>query len=413
MDGFVRRFFALIFTTYVGDGFMRGLALEGGGARGAYHIGVVKALYDAGYEFDGFVGTSIGAINAAILASGDFDKAMEVWAKISIEQLFDEEDQSILQLVDRNALKKNPNLLSAGGRKAIEKILGYKGINTKKMKLFLRQYINEDKIRKSGKDFGLATISLSKRKAQELMKEDIPDGQLFDFIMASAAHPFFSETTIDESVYLDGFFHNNCPYNLLIDKGYEEVIIVRTKAFGVFRKTDNPKVKMISPNDNLGSTLLFSPENSTTQLTLGYYDGLRYTQNLLGKEYYIKSSSESNFNTRLLTLDDELIMKVGEMLKLPDMPAKRMLFERIIPTLGDYLKLDKNFTYADFIIALLEHEAKGKRVERFHVYDYDKFCFMIANAPEAIKETNVFSELFSGQKEKAIKMLHGCFTVLN
>ena len=34
---------------------MRGLALEGGGAKGAYHLGALKALYEAGYAFDGVV----------------------------------------------------------------------------------------------------------------------------------------------------------------------------------------------------------------------------------------------------------------------------------------------------------------------------------------------------------------------
>ena len=63
---------------------MRGLALEGGGAKGAYHIGVMKALTEKSYVFDGFVGTSIGAINAAMLAQSDFDAALDLWMSISI-----------------------------------------------------------------------------------------------------------------------------------------------------------------------------------------------------------------------------------------------------------------------------------------------------------------------------------------
>jgi len=229
--------------------------------------------------------------------------------------------------------------------------------------------------------------------------------------------PIFSESIIDEKLYLDGAFYNNCPYNLLIDKNYDEVIIIRTKSFGIFRKPDNPKVKIISPSDNLGSTMLFSPENSSTQLKLGYYDGLRYARNLHGKEYYIEQSNESNFYNRLHALDNELILRVGELLKISQMPAKRMLFEKIIPILGEYIRLDKNFTHADFVIAILEHEAKEKRIERFHVYDYAQFCFVIANTPDVVKETKTLSELlveqWSGNKERAIKLLHGCFTALN
>jgi NTE family protein len=77
---------------------MRGLVLEGGGARGAYQIGVVKALFEHGLDFDGYVGTSIGSINAAMLAQGDFDKALELWKSISMEQIFYEDELPILKL---------------------------------------------------------------------------------------------------------------------------------------------------------------------------------------------------------------------------------------------------------------------------------------------------------------------------
>src|ERR1700752_3386774 len=44
------------------------LVLEGGGALGAYQVGVYEALHEAGVEPDWVIGTSIGAINAAIIA---------------------------------------------------------------------------------------------------------------------------------------------------------------------------------------------------------------------------------------------------------------------------------------------------------------------------------------------------------
>ena len=48
------------------DGYDRP-ALEGGGARGAFHMGVVKAFLEEGYEIGGITGTSIGALNGAIV----------------------------------------------------------------------------------------------------------------------------------------------------------------------------------------------------------------------------------------------------------------------------------------------------------------------------------------------------------
>src|SRR5438094_671399 len=44
------------------------LVLQGGGALGAYQVGVYQALHEAGIEPDWVIGTSIGAINAALIA---------------------------------------------------------------------------------------------------------------------------------------------------------------------------------------------------------------------------------------------------------------------------------------------------------------------------------------------------------
>ncbi len=45
------------------------LVMQGGGALGAYQVGVYEALHEAGIEPDWVIGTSIGAINAAIIAA--------------------------------------------------------------------------------------------------------------------------------------------------------------------------------------------------------------------------------------------------------------------------------------------------------------------------------------------------------
>jgi NTE family protein len=47
------------------------LVLQGGGALGAYQVGVYQALHEAGVEPDWIIGTSIGAINAGIIAGNE------------------------------------------------------------------------------------------------------------------------------------------------------------------------------------------------------------------------------------------------------------------------------------------------------------------------------------------------------
>ena len=51
-----------------------GLVLDGGGARGAYQIGAWKALAEAGVRIRGIAGTSVGALNGALICMGDVKK---------------------------------------------------------------------------------------------------------------------------------------------------------------------------------------------------------------------------------------------------------------------------------------------------------------------------------------------------
>jgi NTE family protein len=251
---------------------MIGLALEGGGSRGAYHIGVMKAYAEAGYRFDGFVGTSIGAINAAAFAQGDSRKAEEMWDNLTTEQLF---DTDVCKLIEIGESKRDINRL-ADVRNGLRKIRAGHGIDTIKIKTLVSKYIDEKKLRSSGNDYGLVTISVNERRPYELYLENIQHGSLIPYIVASACFPGFRPEVINGNILIDGAFYNNCPVNMLIEKGYDEIIAVRTNAPGVFRKNIVPKgvrVKTIVPKCDLGNMMIFSPEKIKSIIRLGYHDG--------------------------------------------------------------------------------------------------------------------------------------------
>lgn len=379
---------------------MRGLALEGGGARGAYHIGVVKAYIESGYEFDGYVGTSIGAINAAILAQGDLDKAVELWQNISMEQIFSTEESRLIALGET---KFNINL-PVDLTKGIKKVIRGKGVDTTKIKAFIETYIDETKLRQSGKDYGLVTVSIDEYKPYEIFLEDIPEGKLINYIMASSSLPGLKSEVIGEKKFLDGGLYNNCPINLLVDKGYDEIIAIRTGAPGVFRKINkNANVKIISSEEDLGDLLVFSPENSKFNIKLGYYDGMRAINGLHGRQYYVNVQNRDALYRPIMSMTHKHIEQLEEILEPAKLPLKRSLFEQIIPQLGAYLKLDKDFDYPDLVIALLEYAAKQREIERFALYTYDEFFQLIKAHPLPEKEDSLLGILFSSKKEKAVE----------
>ncbi|WP_157676501.1 patatin-like phospholipase family protein [Afipia sp. GAS231] len=61
-----------------------GLVLGGGGAKGAYQVGCWKALRDSGIvRFGAIAGTSVGALNAVLVAQDEFDRAERIWNNMS------------------------------------------------------------------------------------------------------------------------------------------------------------------------------------------------------------------------------------------------------------------------------------------------------------------------------------------
>jgi NTE family protein len=77
---------------------MHGLVLEGGGAKGAYQVGAVKALVEMGYEFSAIAGTSIGAINGAFIVSGQLDFIYSIWEAGEIIRVI-KTDKEVLQKI--------------------------------------------------------------------------------------------------------------------------------------------------------------------------------------------------------------------------------------------------------------------------------------------------------------------------
>ena len=380
----------------------RGFALEGGGARGSYHMGVCKAYIESGYEFHGAVGTSIGAINAVMLASGEFDKALALWETVGIEQLFDQEFLDALKL-DSNF----PSNLTT----ALKKLIVDRGVDHSRIKEFLATYIDEEKVRSSGIDFGLVTFSLSERKPYEVFLNEIPEGKLIEYILASAKLPFLTPLHVDDNRFIDGGIINNCPINMLIDKGYDEIIAIRTKAFGIFRRYDkNANVIVIEPNENLSHFLDFSPDNAKLNIKRGYCDGKRVIFGLMGSHYYLEDVNLHRVVENLFNIKEADLTKFSYF-KKESYAKKRALFERVIPDIADHLNLCKNFTYEQFVLAILEFVALQKEIERLEVYNFDVFCKLIEDTSTP-KSENILSRVgfdFSDKKsiliEEIVKLL--------
>ncbi|MBR5284752.1 MAG: patatin-like phospholipase family protein [Clostridia bacterium] len=341
-----------------------GIALEGGGAKGAFHIGVVQACMECGlWPPAAITGTSIGAINGAMLAQGDYNRARNLWLTISGSDLFDADNAKLIyaDLTDLDGLSEV--------WASLKDFITDRGIDTTQLRGLIDLYIDPDRLMNSPIDYGMVTLSLPDFEPVEIFKGEMGQENIPTYILASAALPGFQKVSMGKKFFLDGGLYDNCPVNMLLESGCEMVIAVRTHAAGVIRYDEKDvRVVTVSPSEDLGSILRFSPEQARHNIELGYYDGLRVLRRLGGRYYYLTDVAHG-LGPKLWNVSEETIRTIAKSLHLSTkLEPRRLLFERILSLLFDMLELDKGAGYDDLIVAMIEHRAKRCGIERLQCY---------------------------------------------
>ncbi|TDO85454.1 NTE family protein [Halanaerobium saccharolyticum] len=355
---------------------MYGLVLEGGGAKGAYHIGALKALNELNIEIDAVAGTSIGAMNGAMFVQDKLDIAYDYWYNISTSKVLDIEDKYLSELLN---LSINQNNLSYFINKAKE-VLQNRGLDNSFLKEILEKNIDEESLRNSKIDFAIVTLSLSDLKPLELFIEDIPEGKVLDYIMASSYLPAFKMQRIDGKILIDGGFYENLPLKTLQNKGYKKIIAIRTYSLGdIEKKTDQDKeLIFINPSQELGRMLNFDQQNARKNIKMGYYDTMKYFKNLSGSKYYLNIEKEEEyFINYLLNLDQKIIRRLLKQLSLTEEPYLRSFFENLIPKLVNLLELNYQASYSVIVTQLLEEMASFLKIDRYQIYNFEELLEIV------------------------------------
>lgn len=336
-----------------------GIALEGGGAKGAYQIGVWKALREAGIRYHMVAGTSVGALNGALMAMGDYDTAVQLWSDMRLSRVIalDEQGEKELGRFLRGEadISDAPDLLHhAAG------IIKNRGLDVAPLREWVRSMVDEEKLRSGGVELYISTVSLTEKKGLEVKINDMSHEEMCDMLLASAYHPSFRLERLGGKLYADGAFVDALPVYPLIKHGCKDIIAVRLPGFGVeklFRKPEDVNIIEIETAEDLGHVLNFDGESAKRNMEIGYFDALRVLYGLHGSRVYIERSiSEEEAMQRLVThLRRE---NPGESL--------RRICERQLPKLSRRLDREDG-EYFDIFAALLEEKALEAGVERMRV----------------------------------------------
>ncbi|MBO7141828.1 MAG: patatin-like phospholipase family protein [Bacteroidales bacterium] len=169
-----------------------GLALSGGGAKGAAEIGALKVIEQKGIKIDYISGTSIGSIMGALYSAGyTADELQEFFASLS-----------------KDEAKKSSVI-----RQMVGDLLNAKGVST------------------------FADLTIPFRcvvaDAKELKEVVLSEGSVLDAVMASSAIPYiYDNVTIDGHIYVDGGFYNNLPVDVVEAMGAEYTLVVDLRQEG-------------------------------------------------------------------------------------------------------------------------------------------------------------------------------------
>lgn len=334
------------------------IALEGGGAKGAYEVGVWKALDEAGVQFDAVAGTSVGALNGAMMVMGELEQAINLWENISFSQVFDADDAQMKKLYDRELSGSDIKALLKDLIEAIKE----GGLDIEPLRNLLSEWVDEEKIKASHKKFFLVTYSLTDKKELDIDADELEAGKLKDMLLASAYVPLFQRKKLDGKDYVDGSVHNIVPISILLDRGYRDIIVIRIYGIGFEKRTKLPedaRITTIAPREKLGGVLQFDAEKSKKVMTLGYFDGMRMLYGLAGEKYYIdRQWDEIQAYLALKTLL-ELYLK-------EETVSLREINEKLLPKMAKKLKA-KDSDYHGLLLRFLEQLAERAGLSPFKI----------------------------------------------
>ncbi len=343
-----------------------GLVLAGGGAKGAYQLGAWKAMRELGISFSAVAGVSIGSINGALIVAGDYENALRLWKSASVDKGVNITEE----------LKDPENLFSLRNFSALFKeIVKNGGIDASPTKDFLKEFIDEEKVRKSDIKFGMVTFQLSEFTPLEIFLDKIPEGQLIDFLLASSKVPGVSKIGPEGEKYLDGGVYDNAPIGLLRKYGYNKLIVVdisSRKGLGHRGDLSCTQAVIIRPYDieDLGAAFDFSEEMYEKRIKMGYLDTRKTFGYLSGRRFYFEKD-----------VFDEMIEEYGaDVCEQLEAFACEIGVEKV-----------KIYGKSDFMVALKEKYEEYKELLKEEEKEQHFYSQLLKKIP-VFKDSNEYAE---------------------
>jgi len=203
----------------------RALILSGGGARGAFQVGVWNYLQESGWDPDLICGTSVGALNAVAIGSGmPLEKLMHIWKTLDRSKAYRRRPLRFLWFA----------LFAPTFRPLMD---------TGPLRNTITNALDLEVLRRSPRDILITTVNIHTNQINLFDQKTID----VDHVMASSALPgFFPWQTIDGQPHWDGGVMANTPLFPALEQGAEEIIVVLLSPVGQFDQPEPRGVREVS-----------------------------------------------------------------------------------------------------------------------------------------------------------------------
>ncbi|QIL46135.1 patatin-like phospholipase family protein [Vagococcus coleopterorum] len=339
------------------------LILAGGGARGAYQIGVWKALRELGVEFDLICGTSVGALNGALIAQGEYDVAENMWSQIDTGKI-----------LSYPGLEKSANYTMQQSLKDVQNLVmsaaNSQGVSTEPLREMIHDMLDEEKMHQQPKDLFLCTTQLPNFKETVISLKETAKGEFGQWLLASSSFfPAMEAAKINGGLYVDGGYRNNIPLDVALNNGATEGIIVNVKGPGMTKNTtvpDNFPLRTIESNWNLGTVLLFDGARSEFNIQLGYLETLKSYGKYIGHWYTLAHEITDSEVKEWQAKCREAMLESADLLNNVGDKEIKSLVSKIRNLYNDRMTEELSGLY------LLEYVAKQLEVSPIKIYTLPK-----------------------------------------
>ena len=281
-----------------------GLILAGGGGKGAYHIGVWKALREYGVDrnISAISGTSVGALNSALFVQGNLELAEEVWMSINHDKILSIDAGRLSNLLGSISLPELAKWASKVSNFGVFSRSGFLGL--------INEYLDLKIISSSRISCYAACCEVPSLEIRYFKLNHCSSEKITSILLATSALPvIFDPIDIEDKTYIDGGIKNNIPIQPLYDEGFRNIIVVHLGMDEIIDLTRFPEANIIEilPQEDQGGflkgTLDFTPEGAKRRIEQGYEDAVRIL-----KPIYEMGLVQRKFGMRLEQISQQEIL---------------------------------------------------------------------------------------------------------